>query len=349
MNDRAVFSSPRGQIRYDDSRDHFENGLLRLLALNGESFATWLRLAEESSAPDLLSRLADGFRAVRPGPSGVAATGLVEPGPLAAAGEVWHAQLAENPNFGVARSPDGAWGWLVRKVADRWVFETTPPVYEQEYFEGDAKQAGGYGQYAAQAGWRLEKAARQLREIGASTGITSGRALDLGSGYGYFRAALEAAGFSHDGIEISHHARNVAQGLYGFSTLGGTLDDYEQQLTDRYDLITLWDVIEHLADPVRLFNQIRQCLRPGGVVAIKTPNLDCPEAQVFGPHYHSLKREHLVYFTPQSLERAAQLAGLRTVEVSSSSHLLVGFVGSDETSSWAKSGRGADLVAYFSR
>jgi 2-polyprenyl-3-methyl-5-hydroxy-6-metoxy-1,4-benzoquinol methylase len=349
MNDRASFSSPLGQIRYDDTIDHFENGLLRLLALDKESFATWLRMSEQSAAPDLLSRLADGFRAVRPSLGGALVDGPVEPGPLAAAGSVWHPQIAENPGFGVARSSDGSWGWLVRAVAGRWTFETTPPEYEQEYFEGDAKQAGGYGQYAAQAGWRLEKAARQLREIQAATGLGTGRALDLGSGYGYFRASLDAAGFSHEGIEISQHARTVAEGLYGFSTLAGTLDDYGSELADRYQLITLWDVIEHLADPVRLLAQIRSCLVPGGVLAIKTPNLDCPEAQVFGPYYHSLKREHLVYFTPKSLEQAAHLAGLHTVDVSSSSHLLVGFVGSDETTNWAKTGRGADLVAYFSR
>ncbi|MEO8900485.1 MAG: class I SAM-dependent methyltransferase [Polyangiaceae bacterium] len=349
MNDRAIFSSPRAQIHYDDTCDHFQNGLLRLLALDAETFASWLRNAEESAAPDLLSRLAEGFRSVRPSLAGVAPNGPVEPGPLQLTGSVWHPQIAENPSFGVARSADGAWGWLVRPVAGQWTFETSAPEYEENYFEGDAKQAGGYGQYAAQASWRLEKAARQLREIQAITGIGPGRALDLGSGYGYFRAALAAAGFTHDGIEISQHARKVAQGLYGFSTLGGTLDDYGSELADRYQLITLWDVIEHVADPVQLLTRIRACLAPGGVVAIKTPNLDCPEAAVFGPYYHSLKREHLVYFTPKSLEQAAHLAGLRTTHVSSSSHLLVGFVGVNETKSWAKAGRGADLVAYFSR
>jgi hypothetical protein len=92
---------------------------------------------------------------------------------------------------------------------------------------------------------------------------------------------------------------------------------------------------------------VASCLAPGGVVAVKTPNLACPEAEIFGPYYHSLKREHLVYFTPSSLAEAARQAGLRTTLVSSSSHLLIGFVG-DETSEWEKRGRGADITAYFS-
>lgn len=349
MSDHVSFESPQGQIRYTDSSDHFENGLLRLLGLDREGFASWLRNSEHSTRGELLARLADGFRSVRGELSTNSFPGTVEAGPLGIAGKLWHAQIAESPNFGIARSEDGAWGWLVREAGGRWSFEKTPPVYEESYFEGDAKQAGGYGQYAAQAGWRLEKATRQLRELQTVSGVASGRALDLGSGYGYFRAALAAAGFAHEGIEISLHARKVAENLYGFSTMSGTLDDYGSELEGRYQLITLWDVIEHVADPVALLVRIAACLAPGGVVAIKTPNLDCPEAEVFGPHYHSLKREHLVYFTPRSLEQAARLAGLRTLQVSSSSHLLSGFVGSEQVASWATAGRGSDITAYFQR
>ena len=349
MSEQISLQSPNGQILYQDSRDHFENGLLRLLALDREQFATWLRASEQSTASGLLARLTDGFRAIRPELAARDGNGVVEAGPLGTPGILWHAQIAENPHFGVARSNDGAWGWLVREVAGAWAFEKTAPVYEESYFEGDSKLAGGYGQYAAQAGWRLEKAARQLRDLQSVSGITSGRVLDLGSGYGYFRAALAAEGFEHAGIEISHHARQVAERLYGFTTMSGTLDDYGSELDNRFHMITLWDVIEHVADPVALLARIAACLVPGGVVAIKTPNLDCPEAEVFGAYYHSLKREHLVYCTPKSLEQAARLAGLRTLQVSSSSHLLSGFVGSEQVDTWAKAGRGADITAYFQR
>ncbi len=348
MSDRVVFSSPAQRIRYEDSRDHFENGLLRLLGLDRESFERWLAESERSSRGDLLEQLADGFRALRPALSS-SAESEVEPGPQAAPGRLWLGKIAENPDFGVARSLDGAWGWLVRPEGASWRFERTPPAYEESYFEGDAKQAGGYGQYAAQAGWRLEKAARQLREIQSATGLREGRALDLGSGYGYFRKALADAGFAHEGIEISRHARQIAEHLYGFETLPGTLEDHTSALGARYDLITLWDVIEHVPDPVALLKQLADCLRPGGVLAIKTPNLDCPEADVFGPYYHSLKREHLVYFTPRSLEHAAVVAGLEPVHVTTNSHLLLGFVGATTTSAWEQSGRGADISAYFRR
>jgi 2-polyprenyl-3-methyl-5-hydroxy-6-metoxy-1,4-benzoquinol methylase len=319
------------------------------LGLDQQAFEEWLRASEKSSATDVMWRLRDGFRGVRPELGVGAEEAQFVEGPLAVPGALWQPRIAENPAFGVARSLDGAWGWLVREANGTWTREENPPEYEEDYFEGQGQQAGGYGQYAAQAAWRLEKAARQLREIQATTGIRGGRALDLGSGYGYFRKALADGGFAHEGIEISQHARRVATELYGFSTLAGTLDNHVGAMSDRYQLITLWDVIEHVANPVALLAGVAHCLSPGGVVAIKTPSLDCPEADIFGPYYHSLKREHLIYLTPRSLGETARLAGLETVLVSSVSHLLLGFFGPDQISAWERAGRGSDITAYFRR
>ena len=350
MSARATFSSPHGTIRYDDSIDHFENGLLRLLGLDRAAFETWLQNSEQSATTDLLERLRAGFLGIRHGLTAPATEGRVEAGPLGVSGKVWHAKIAENPDFGVARSEDGAWGWLVREAGSGHGHSSVSLLSMRRVISrGTPKLAGGYGQYAAQAGWRLEKAARQLREAQTITGREARGQAPSTSAVATAISAWHSAdgGFEHEGIEVSQHARNVAEHLYGFSTMAGTLDDRASELAGRYQLITLWDVIEHVADPVQLLSRVAGCLSPGGVVAIKTPNLDCPEAEIFGPYYHSLKREHLVYFTPKSLEQAAHAAGLRTVLVSSTSHLLVGFVGPAQTSTWEKAGRGADITAYF--
>jgi 2-polyprenyl-3-methyl-5-hydroxy-6-metoxy-1,4-benzoquinol methylase len=179
------------------------------------------------------------------------------------------------------------------------------------------------------------------------TGVSDGRVLDIGSGYGFFRVALGEAGYDHDGLEVSEFARSVASASYGLSTQGGTLDEHWQDCESRYDAVTLFDLIEHLEDPVQLLEQVAYVLRPGGVVGIKTPNIDCPEADVFGAHYHSLKREHLAYFTVTSLTAAAAAAGLEPAHVTTSSHLLVGFVGAEQTRHWQQRDRGADIVAWY--
>jgi 2-polyprenyl-3-methyl-5-hydroxy-6-metoxy-1,4-benzoquinol methylase len=342
---RVSLSGPRGEIRYEDTVDHFENGLLRLLELDPPEFLRWLELSELASG-ELFERLRTGFAALRPSET-VDAGGAVEPGPGGVPGQLWHAAIGAFPNWGVARSADGALGWLVRREGERWVRECEPPQYEQAYYEGDPSVAGGYGGYAAQSDWRIEKAHRQVRELIQATALGTGRVLDMGSGYGFFRHALEAAGFAHDGLEPSRHAREAARTRFGFETFAGTLGDHARGWRERYDAVTLWDVIEHVAEPVELLKTVSACLKTGGIVALKTPNLDCPEAEIFGPRYHSLKREHLAYFTPASLEQAAAEAGLTPLSIGSTSHLLNGFIGEARTRELATARRGADLVAYL--
>jgi 2-polyprenyl-3-methyl-5-hydroxy-6-metoxy-1,4-benzoquinol methylase len=339
--------SPGGRVSYRDSRDHFENALLRLMNLDREAFERWLQLAERSDAEDLLDRLGTGWRALRPPPAAVAEEGPVGPGPRGLTGRVWHPAIAESPSHGVAISDEHSHGWLMRWTGSEFAYESNPPIYEEEYFEGDKLRAGGYGDYTAQAGWRLEKSARQVREMRERTGLQSGRVLDIGSGYGFFRVALGETGYDHDGLEVSEFARAVASASYGLMTHGGTLEEHWREWESRYDAVTLFDLIEHLDDPVAFLGQVAHVLRPGGVVGVKTPNIDCPEAEVFGAHYHSLKREHLAYFSVASLTAAAATAGLEPAHVTTSSHLLVGFVGEQQTRGWEQSGRGADIVAWY--
>lgn len=340
--------SRAGDVRYRDTREHFENGLLRLMNLCQEEFERWLELAGRSRGAGILERLRDGWESLRPPPPAPApALGPVGCGPLGLDGRLWHAAIAETPSHGVAVSDAARHGWLVRWDGERFAREIEPPSYEQEYFEGEKLAAGGYGDYTAQADWRLEKSARQVRELRARTGLDSGRVLDIGSGYGYFRVALGEAGYRHDGLELSEFARRVASRSYGLTTYGGTLAEHWRDWESRYDAVTLFDLIEHVVDPVELLEQVAFTLRPGGVLAVKTPNLDCPEAQVFGPHYHSLKREHLAFFSPGSLTAAARAAGFQPLHVATTSHLLVGFVGVEQARAWERELRGADLVAWY--
>lgn len=348
--DRLVIESPQGSIRYEDTVDHFENGVLRLLGLDREAFEHWLAVSEGQQGKTVLDKLARGFARLSPlARTETLHTAEVEPGPAGERGAMWHPTIAENRSFGVARSLTGDVGWLIQLSGDVWRRETEPPAYEEDYFEGNKSQAGGYGDYGAQEDWRLEKAARQVHELSEATGLERGRVLDVGSGYGYFEKALSDAGFEHDGLELSRHAREAAKARFGFDALDGTLDSYAAELAGRYDAVTLWDVIEHVADPTALLVAAAGCLRPRGFVALKTPNIHCPEARVFGPHYHSLKREHLVYFTARSLVRAAQAAGLEVRRMTSVSHLLVGFLGKDRTAELAARNEGADLIAYLQK
>jgi 2-polyprenyl-3-methyl-5-hydroxy-6-metoxy-1,4-benzoquinol methylase len=317
--------------------------------LDPAEFERWLELSEAAEG-DLESRLSAGWRSLRPPPRTAAVPGtVVEPGPHRMTGVVWHPAIAESPTHGVAISEAEAHAWLIRLESGRYGFEREPPEYEEEYFEGDKLRAGGYGDYTAQAGWRLEKAARQVREMRDATGLERGRVLDIGCGYGFFRVALRDAGFEQEGLEISAFARALAESSYGLTTHLGDLEDHWRSWPQRFDAATMFDFIEHVAEPDEVMRQVASIVTPGGFVGIKTPNIDCPEAEVFGPHYHSLKREHLGLFSPRSLDALAQRTGFEPISVTTTSHMLVGFVGAEQARSWACDLRGADITAWYRR
>src|SRR5206468_3221994 len=112
---------------FDDTVDHFENAVLRLM-ISRELFQPWLDASGRQSGA-LTERLAAGWRALKP-----------EWAPSSS--EPRYPRIAENPAFGVRLEDGGALGRLVRRDG---TVETEPPPYEEGYFEGG--EARGYGHY----------------------------------------------------------------------------------------------------------------------------------------------------------------------------------------------------------
>lgn len=341
--------SKNESIIYKDTEDHFQNAFLRLMSMERETFDKWLELSSNIES-DLSFKLFHGFKKLFPINDKIKST-IVDAGPNEEVGVVLHPTIAENNDYGIAWSSESGMGWLIKynSVKNEYERVIQPPIYEESYFEGNELASGGYSDYAAQADWRLEKSARQVTELSNVTGLQNGKILDLGSGYGYFRKALDDAGFEHEGVEISKHANEIAKNLYGFDSHQGLLIDHLHNFQEKFDAVVLGDVIEHTSNPIELLKEIYSVLKPGGFVVIKTPNLDCPEASLFGAYYHSFKREHLVYFTNKSLLSYAVEAGLIPHKSLSASHLLVGFVGEEKTNKWAKDLNGSDLIIYLKK
>jgi SAM-dependent methyltransferase len=99
------------------------------------------------------------------------------------------------------------------------------------------------------------------------------RVLDLGCGGGAFLHALRDAGYSARGLDASEAAIAMCRSRGLDAAVGDFRDD---RVADEYkgvELVTLWDVIEHLFDPAAFMRQIARILRPGGLVYVKTPGI----------------------------------------------------------------------------
>ena len=179
-------------------------------------------------------------------------------------------------------------------------------TYDAVYFSSP-RAKGGYANYFRDAGINRLTFAARLARIRARLG-RRGRLLDVGCALGDFVLEASRQGWDAEGLEISEFAASEAR-RRGARVHVGPLD--AAALGAGYDVVTLYDTLEHTADPVAMLRETTRVLRPGGLVHVVTPNVVGLQARLFGPHwYHYKPAEHLVYFAPGTLERAVAAAGL---------------------------------------
>jgi SAM-dependent methyltransferase len=95
------------------------------------------------------------------------------------------------------------------------------------------------------------------------------------------------------------------------------LDVFAGEITDAgfadnsFDIVTMWDVLEHVRDPLRVLCEVRRILRPGGLLLCSTPNVDSVDANLFGRYWigYDFPR-HLYVFSSSTLGRLLRQAGL---------------------------------------
>jgi SAM-dependent methyltransferase len=101
----------------------------------------------------------------------------------------------------------------------------------------------------------------------------SGTVLDIGCGSGNFLRCMKEAGFSVLGIEPSESGSEFAREEHGIEIYHGMIEEYLAVRGGRqFDVISLLNVLEHLPDPARTLEQLRQIVAPGGVLAIVVPD-----------------------------------------------------------------------------
>jgi SAM-dependent methyltransferase len=130
-----------------------------------------------------------------------------------------------------------------------------------------------------------------------------GRLLDVGCGYGFFLEAMERRGWRVEGIEIAATGREYARRALGLEVSPQPLPRADWPAA-RFDVVTLFYVIEHLADPRAVLTEVRRLLRPGGLLLLRWPHTT-PLARLLRPWAACLKLyqapSHLFDFAPRTL------------------------------------------------
>lgn len=138
---------------------------------------------------------------------------------------------------------------------------------------------------------------------------THGRILDAGCGVGFFLDTAREAGWDTHGSEYDERVVKTCRDR-GITMWQGALTN--ESFPDAYfDVITSFEVMEHLQDPLAELRNFHRMLRPGGVLYITTPNFSALSRRLIGQNWSVVNYpEHLNYFTPATLRRALESAGL---------------------------------------
>jgi SAM-dependent methyltransferase len=185
-------------------------------------------------------------------------------------------------------------------------------LYGQDYYTGGHDTV--FEDYLGQQAARRAHARRKLmllRHLPPRI-ARRGRLLDVGCAAGFFLAEAQAF-YDVQGVELSSWSSAWAREHLQLPVFTGTLQQAALPAA-HFDVITLWDVIEHVPDPVPLLAEAARVLKPGGRLVLTTGDWGSRYAQQQGPNWHLMTPPwHLTMFSRATLVDAARRAGLRVV------------------------------------
>lgn len=180
-----------------------------------------------------------------------------------------------------------------------------------------------------------------LRDMERIIGPAAGRTLlDVGAYIGVFVEVAAAVGWAAQGVEPSEWAAAEAQ-RRGLNVQIGTLETARLPEAS-FDVVTLWDVIEHVVDPAAELDRARRLLRPGGWLVVHTMDIDAPVARLMGKRWPWLMDMHLYYFSARTLGQMLAEHGYQVVwQGAQGRYLRLGYLASRVQGMQAGLGRAA--------
>jgi SAM-dependent methyltransferase len=185
--------------------------------------------------------------------------------------------------------------------------------YSPDYFWNEYLPAVGAPNGEFDLAFFDARHAAMFRLIERRRKLPSRRMLEVGAGAGFFLKAAERAGWSAAGVEIS--TEGVA---FATSRLGIALRQEPAEAlsfaSQSFDVAVMFDVIEHLLDPLAALAELRRVLQPGGLLVVWTPNVRALSRWALGQEWAVFSpAEHLHNFSSTTLAQLLHRGGFRHV------------------------------------
>lgn len=209
-------------------------------------------------------------------------------------------------------------GFRIEKCLDCCLTQVTNPPQASEidsYYDNDffdkhyqnlqtdpKKQSYEYKKF----NYRLEEIEKRTRG--------KGTILDVGCSFGFFLDAAKKRDWKPYGVEISELAANYARVNLGLNVLSKPLNEANFD-AGFFDVVTLWNVIEHIHDPKELMREIHRLLKRGGMIVLTTGDVESPLSRLQGERWRMLIPPiHLSHFSPSTIRYLLNSCDIELIE-----------------------------------
>ena len=166
---------------------------------------------------------------------------------------------------------------------------------------------------------RTETFKRDLREIEKYK--KKGKILDIGCGPGLFLKVAKDNEWEDYGVELSKWAFDYGKNM-GVNIINKRLEKVKFN-DEFFDVITLWDVIEHVENPSGLLLEIKRILKNDGIIVLNTPNIGSAFAKIMGKRWWNLMGMHIYYFDKKTIIKILEKNGYKIIKIKSYSRIII--------------------------
>lgn len=196
-----------------------------------------------------------------------------------------------------------------------------PSVGAMNHYADDEYSSGAYREYARSRELKIATARPRLAAIKKSA--KGGRLLDVGCATGFFMEAAADEGFEVRGVEFSPVAISLARPDIRDRIVRGDVNELLSREPEKFDVVTAFDIIEHVQNPANFLRELREILRPGGFLAISSPDTGHILRYLMGSKWPMLQpMQHTVLFSRRSITALLERCGFRDVQVETAHKVL---------------------------
>jgi SAM-dependent methyltransferase len=202
--------------------------------------------------------------------------------------------------------------------------------YGDDYFTGGG---AGYSDYLGQESLLVNRGREYARLL--SCYAEPGTMLDVGAAAGFLLAGFREGGWQGEGVEPNPAMSRFAAERFKLVVHPVPFESF--QSSQRFDLITLIQVLPHFYYPAQVLRQVAELLSPGGLCLLETWNRKSLVARGFGKHWHEYSPPSVLHwFTREGIDRLMQGAGMEQVA-------------SGRPARWIEAAHAKSLLAHLAR